>query len=302
MTKKRLEHFLHPKPASWFRSSFDRSFASVIPAKAGIHGCYGSRPLPGRRQTTQTDVLNFSIRTLVVLIIAGTLAACGQTGGGGMFQTGQIVGGGTKEITDVQPVAGFLPNASLLQPGGAGRIALVYRNPTANFGQYNKVLLDPVAIWTAPDSPLNDVPQSQRQAAANRFHADLYNALSKRCQMVTAPSPGTLRLRIALTDATTPNATVNTVATYTPYVSTGYGLASLAFNNGVGYFAGTATAEGYATDATTGTLLWEGVDKRGGTTAMAENTLNTWLDVDHSFDAWSQQLASRLQELGACRR
>jgi Protein of unknown function (DUF3313) len=302
MADRRLEHFLRPKLVSWFGSSFDRSSTSVIPANAGIHGHYGSRPSPGRRQTIQTDVLNFSIRTLVVLIIAGTLAACGQTGGGGMFQTGQIVGGGTKEITDVQPVAGFLPNASLLQPGGAGRIALVYRNPTANFGQYNKVLLDPVAIWTAPDSPLNDVPQSQRQAAANRFHADLYNALSKRCQMVTAPSPGTLRLRIALTDATTPNATVNTVATYTPYVSTGYGLASLAFNNGVGYFAGTATAEGYATDATTGTLLWEGVDKRGGTTAMAENTLNTWLDVDHAFDAWSQQLASRLQELGACRR
>src|SRR5207248_9892559 len=67
---------------------------------------------------------------------------------------------------------------------------------------------------------------------------DLYNALSKRCQMVTSASPGTLRLRIALTDATTPNATVNTVATYTPYVSTAYSLASLGFNNGVGYFAG----------------------------------------------------------------
>jgi hypothetical protein len=67
------------------------------------------------------------------------------------------------------------------------------------------------------------------------------------------------------------------VATYMPDVSTGYGLASLAFSNGVGYFAGTASAEGYATGATTGTLLCEAVDKRGGTTAMAENTLNTSL-------------------------
>jgi Protein of unknown function (DUF3313) len=133
----------------------------------------------------------------------------------------------------------------------------------------SKVLLDPVTIWTAPDSQLINVPQNQRQAAADRFHADLYKALSKRCQMVTSPSPGTLRLGIALTDATTPNAAVNTVATYTPYVSTGCGLASLAFNNGVGYFAGTAAAEGYATDAITGTLLWEAVDKRGGTTAVA---------------------------------
>ena len=63
-----------------------------------------------------------------------------------------------------------------------------------------------------------------------------------------------------------------------------------------------AAAQGYATDPTNGSLLWEAVDKRGGTTALAENTLNTWLDVDHAFEAWSEQLASRLQELGACQR
>jgi hypothetical protein len=48
-------------------------------------------------------------------------------------------------------------------------------------------------------------------------------------------------------------------------------------------------------------VLWEAVDKRGGTTAVVENTLNNWNDIDHAFQAWSQQLATRLQELGACR-
>jgi hypothetical protein len=218
-----------------------------------------------------------------------------------LVQPGQIVGGGTKQITDVQPVGGFLPNRSLLNPGGAGQAALVYRSPTANFASYNKVLLEPVAIWAPPDSQLNTVAPAQRQAVANTFYSDLYNALQKRCQMVTSPSPGTMRMRFALVDAKIPNATVNTIATYTPYASTAYSLGSLAFNNGVGYFAGTATAEGYATDATNGGLLWEAVDKRGGTTALVANTLNTWRDVDHAFQAWSEQLATRLQELGACR-
>ncbi len=113
------------------------------------------------------------IRSIVPLTILAGLAGCGQTGGDSPVQPGQIIGGATKQITDVQPVAGFLPNASLLQPGGAGRAALVYRNPTANFASYNKILLDPVTIWTAPDSQLNTVPQNQRQAAADRFHADL---------------------------------------------------------------------------------------------------------------------------------
>jgi Protein of unknown function (DUF3313) len=238
-----------------------------------------------------------------VLAVGAMLAACGQSGGsGGLVQPGQIVGGGTKQIADVQPVAGFLPDASLLQPGGPGQAALVYRDPATNFSQYNQVMLDPIAIWTDPNSQLNSVPQAQRQALANSFHADLYKTLSQHCQIVTSPAPGTLRLQIALVDAKTPNATVNTVATYAPYASTAYSLASLAFNHGVGYFAGTATVEGYAVDATTGKVIWEAVDKRGGTTAMVENTLNTSLDIDHAFQAWADQLANRLQQLGVCQQ
>jgi hypothetical protein len=79
---------------------------------------------------------------------------------------------------------------------------------------------------------------------------------------VTAPSPGTVRLRYALVDARFPNPVINTIATYAPYASSAYSLASFAFNDGVGYFAGTATIEGYATDATNGMLLWEMLDKR----------------------------------------
>jgi Protein of unknown function (DUF3313) len=146
------------------------------------------------------------------------------------------------------------------------------------------------------------VPHNQRAALANTFYAHLYNALKARCEMVRTASTGTIRLRIALTDATTPDAKVNTVATFAPYVSTAYSVASLAFNKGVGYFAGTAAAEGYATDAKSGALLWQAVDKRGGTTALVANTLDNWRDVGNAFKAWSGKLASRLQELGVCRR
>ena len=109
-----------------------------------------------------------------------------------------------------------------------------------------------------------------------------------------------MTLQFAIVNAKLPNAALNTLALYAPYESTAYAAASLLFNKGVGYFAGTATVEGYATDAANGTLLWQGVDKRGGTTAAVENTLNTWLDVHHAFQSWSNQLVSRLQLLGVC--
>ena len=119
--------------------------------------------------TTTTMPGNQSLnRRILALATIGALAACGQSGGGlgGMVQPGQIVGGGTKQIAGVQPVGGFLPNPSLLNPGGAGQPDLVYRSPTANFASYNKVILEPVAIWAPPDSPLNTVPVEQRQAVA----------------------------------------------------------------------------------------------------------------------------------------
>src|SRR5689334_997583 len=63
------------------------------------------------------------------------------------IQPGQIVGGATKQIYQVQPVSGFLPQPSLLQPGGDGRAAPYYINTSVPLSNYNKVLLDPVQIW-----------------------------------------------------------------------------------------------------------------------------------------------------------
>jgi hypothetical protein len=242
-------------------------------------------------------------RVLCLAALGAVLSGCqGGTGADPALQSGQLVGGATRQITDVQPVAGFLPQPALLRRGEPGQPALFYRNQAADLSAYDKVILDPVTIWAAPDSDLQSVPPDQRHVLANTFHADLYNALGKVCNLVTARSPGTLELRFAVVDAKSTNAVINTVATYAPYGSSAYTLASVAFNKGVGYFAGTATAEGYAIDAMNGAIVWQAVDKRGGTTAMLENTLDTWLDVHHAFEAWSERLAGRLQEAGVCRR
>jgi hypothetical protein len=216
------------------------------------------------------------------------------------IQPGQLVGGGTKQITEnVQPVGGFLPRPDLLAPGGPGRAALVYLNPAIS--NYRKVMIDPVTIWAGPNSSLNSVPADQQRALANALYSDIYNALKTHCRMVQAASPNTIHFHFALVDTTEPNAVLNTVATYAPYASTAYSVASFAFNKGVGYFSGTATGEGFATDAVTGALLWEAVDKRGGTTALVANTLDNWRDVRHVFAAWGVQARTRLQELGVCR-
>lgn len=247
---------------------------------------------------------SYRLWSIIALLGLTPLAACSSSGGNNALdvQPGQIVGGATKQIDQVQPVNGFLPSPSLLQPGGNGRAALYYVNDQVPMSSYNKIMLDPVQIWTSPGSKLSAVPAKQRNAAANTFYSDLFTALNQNCAMTNTAGPGTMRMKFALVDAELPDPVVNTVATYTPYASTAYSAASFALNGGVGYFAGTATAEGYATDSKSGVLLWQAVDKRGGTTAMLENTFDTWLDVHHAFEAWAAQLAKALQREGVCRK
>jgi hypothetical protein len=73
-----------------------------------------------------------------------------------------------------------------------------------------------------------------------------------------------------------------------------------AFNHGVAYWVGEATAEGYARDATTGMLLWEGADERAGTKAWGRDTFNSWDDRGQRLQGvGAEQFATRLDELGA---
>jgi len=253
------------------------------------------------------------LRPPTAVAIAAALAACSswQTPPSPLgqqpnatIQPAQLIGGGTKQITEgVQPVGGFLPQPELLAPGGPGKAALMYLNPGVNMASYKQVMIDPVTIWAGPHSELNSVPADQQRALANVAYSDIYNALKGHCTMVQKASPNTLHFHFAIVDTKEPNAILNTVATYAPYgVSTAYSVASFAFNKGVGYFSGTAEGEGYATDSLSGNLLWEAVDKRGGTTAVVANTLDNWRDIHHVFEAWGVQLRTRLQELGVCRK
>jgi hypothetical protein len=211
-----------------------------------------------------------------------------------------IVGGGTEQMTAAPPVDGFLPQPGLLAQREGTLWDLTYMKPGVDFHAYNAILVDPVQILTAPSSQLATLPEDQREKLANTFYSDVFSALSRSCKVAAAPGPGVVRLRLALSDATASNAVVKTVANYTPYVNIAYKATSYAFNNGVGYFSGTATAEGYATDGRTGELLWQGVDRRGGNTPLVQNTTDNWLDVHHAFQAWAAQLVTRLQQMGIC--
>src|SRR5262245_66128340 len=98
-------------------------------------------------------------------------------------------------------VSGFLDDYSLLRPGGANEVALVYRNPDARWTSYDKVLLEPVTLWRSGRQSLDPVPEGDLL----RLAADLESAVRRRLgtgfALVDVPAPGTMRIRLAITAA-----------------------------------------------------------------------------------------------------
>src|SRR5947207_4526296 len=122
----------------------------------GRQACRAVRVIDQDIQPMSTTANYHVILLVAVSLVAGTVAGCGENKVASeqpAFPTGRIVGGATKPITeDLQAVAGFLPEPALLQRGSSGQAAFVYINPATNSAAYDKILLDPVTIWAAPDS------------------------------------------------------------------------------------------------------------------------------------------------------
>ena len=74
---------------------------------------------------------------------------------------------------------------------------------------------------------------AEQKALANAFYTELHDAVAKRCEMVTEPSPGTMRWHIALVNATFANPSLNTIWTYEPRLRLVNVTAGYAFDHGM---------------------------------------------------------------------
>ena len=202
----------------------------------------------------------------------------------------------TKQAKEVETRSGFLGDYSALSKGKEGEALLVYKNPNANIAKYSKILLTHVKIWTGKKSKLRKIPKKDLQDLANFFYSELHKNLSKDYQMVIKSHPGTLKVEVAITDADSSNATMNTISTIVPQALLFSSLKSVA--TGKAGFVGEATVEGRITDAQTGEILFAAIDRRVGGKEI-DGMTDSWDDVKKAFTYWAKKLAYRLcQERG----
>lgn len=199
----------------------------------------------------------------------------------------------SRQARSVTP-GGFLgESASLLEKGQKGEEALlVYQKRDTDWTSYDKVLLDPVAIWDAKPSTLPAEQLADYQKLVDSFHRTLSEKLAKSYAIVDAPGPGALRIQTAIVNGAQANNTLKVAKTIAPYAS----VADLlwTFATGKPAFAGEVSLEYMIRDSESEELLAAGADRRVGGNQLGKSTFTTWGDVQNILTYWSDLAVYRL--------
>jgi Protein of unknown function (DUF3313) len=180
-------------------------------------------------------------------------------------------------------------NCSLLTTGGKEQAGLRYVNPSAQWSQYNKILIDPVTYWGGDSTKM---PASDQQMLVNYFSQQLKEKLGEKFQIVNQPGPGVMKLDVALTDAETATPVLRSISMIVPQAHMLANLKYLA--TGSMPFVGAAQAEAKVTDSVTGQILAMAVDKRIGGGSFTTGFQWQWGDAENAVNHWAELTADRL--------
>ncbi len=96
--------------------------------------------------------------------------------------------------------SGFLQNYAQLKPDPKVDGALRYLNPTKNLKQYDRFIIDPIAVYFAPGAKGAGIDPTKLKELTDYFRSEIVKALTKNYRVVSAPGKGVMLLRIAITD------------------------------------------------------------------------------------------------------
>jgi hypothetical protein len=186
--------------------------------------------------------------------------------------------------------SGFLDDYSRINLGDQGDLPFVYRNPNAKWTTYDKVLIEPIALWRSGKHSLDPIPDADLLHLIAHFERAVRMRLGAGFKLVDEPEPGTLRLRLALTEARASDPVID-VLTATPENEARTGGTG-PLSKELAAFVDAAVIEGEIRDAVTGELLAQGLDRRQ---AGAPPRLPTWEALDRALSFWADRTCGRLE-------
>ena len=209
------------------------------------------------------------------------------------------------QFGDYKP-AGFLSDYSKLKPKGGDSEAYSYRDPSADMGKYDKLMVDRIKIYLKEDAPSKQIDPAELKELADYFHQAIVKAVEPAYPVVNEPGPDVLRVRVAITDLV-PNAPEASVVTLVvPFVWVGEAGVGVAKGKaGSTPFLGAAAVEAEALDSVSSKQLAAYIEERVGKkynwtqgvdTAVKDylKAYSTWAYTKQAMDRWAQGLRRAL--------
>ncbi|ATA19199.1 uncharacterized protein DUF3313 [Gibbsiella quercinecans] len=174
----------------------------------------------------------------------------------------------------------------------ADRIPYRYA-PQVDWQKYNSIIIDPVILYNGADNQFGDMAPAERQQLASYMQKKFAEELRPRFREVSAPAPGTLRLKLTLTGADTTTQVVGTV--------TKFDLAGGPYNivqsirGGQGMFSGSVNYAVEVYDAATNTLLHAYVAKQYPNAMNVSASVGSLSAAEVGIDKGAEELAGILK-------
>jgi hypothetical protein len=204
---------------------------------------------------------------------------------------------------------GFLTEYSNISTEPDEHGAFRYRDTSADFKKYNKLLVDRIKIWFKDDADYKGIDPDELKMLTDYFYKAIETALGDAYPMVKEPGPDVLRLRIAVTDLVPNKPEASVTSLVVPFLWVGEATAGAATREmGTTPFTGEATIELEALDSLSSQQLGALIETRAGKKfawdeGVSEginsylNAYSKWEYTKKAMDNWAQRVRTRLDEL-----
>lgn len=98
------------------------------------------------------------------------------------------------------PTSDFLPSTPKLEPVKGVEGSYGWDNPKQDVSAYDKLMIENVQIFLAPDSPYKGIDGQQMQMISETMRAVMTANLEPAYPVVSQPGPGVMRMSLAITN------------------------------------------------------------------------------------------------------
>jgi len=173
----------------------------------------------------------------------------------------------------------------LLEPGPEGGAKKRWLKPGVDFGKYNKVMLDSVTFFFAPDSKYQGIDPNELKDLGDKFNKIMVDTLQSSYPVVADPGPDVLRIRIAVTGLDQSRPVLSGVTSVVPI---GLGV-SLIKRGATGAWTGSGAtaAEVMVMDSTTNDVIAVAQDSKA---AGFTERFSKWGSSEEAFKFWAERM------------